>query len=61
MLYLGIDLQHKALGVVEAETEEQAYYHFMRQAIYPANVIKLPEDVTTWARVADESCGCIRG
>ena len=42
-LWLAVDIDNKALGVERAESAEQAYYQFMKYALYPAHVIKLPD------------------
>lgn len=44
-LWLAIDTHFMSLGVEKAHTSEQAYYQFMLNNIYPANIIKLPDFV----------------
>ncbi len=46
-LWLAINERFESLDVCEAETEEQAFYTFMRQSIYPYKVIALPSNVNT--------------
>lgn len=42
-LWLAINDKHKPLGVCEADHHDEAYYRFMKESIYPAHVIELPE------------------
>ncbi len=42
-LWLAINDKHEALGVCEADHQNEAYYRFMKESIYPEHVIELPE------------------
>ena len=42
-LWLAVDHDNNSLGVVQAESSEQAFYQFMVQQIYPDRVILLPD------------------
>ncbi len=44
-LWLAVDEKLEALDVNECDTEEQAFYQFMKLSIYPHKVIKLPSSV----------------
>lgn len=54
-LWLAVDLDMQALGVEKSWTSEQAYYQFMKQEIYPNNLIKLPDSVIRRVDAHDNS------
>ena len=54
-LWLGIAAEerdmirrYEALDVVEANSENEAFYKLMHMQIYPAYVIELPDDLVTY-------------
>ena len=45
MLWLAVDEKLNSLGVECAESQEQAFYQFMKYSLYPSQVIQLPDSV----------------
>ena len=45
--YSSDHLKYLSLGVCEADYENQAFYKFMQEHIYPLHVVELPDSLMT--------------